>query len=189
MHFLLLVCLLLSPTLAAAGTPIVGFDQDFYSLAAVNVNGSVTSNQYVRAHETIDHWQRMLTFKEYAGTQNIKDVLSAYMESVKPLLAQKAKVFEKEDSQHAEEIIAILILSAPDKSHYEYVIHRLVADAKHPVRSMIFSQRMPHLEPIDSTEIDKKQNQWMMGLENVNPELYKTLPADAGKRSPSKQKN
>ncbi len=186
MHPLLLAWLFLFSTAAAAGTPIVGFDQDSYALAWANVKDNVISNEYVRAGETVDHWERMLTFKEYTGAQHIKDVLPGYMASVKPLLAQKAKVFEKEDSRHTEEITVVLALLAPDKSHYEYVVHRLVADAKRPVRSMIFSLRIPYSESLDLSQIEKNKNKWMTGLEEVNPELYKTLPGNLSKHSPAK---
>lgn len=174
--------------IAFAGTPTLGFDQEFYTLSRAEVRDNTTINDYLRDQDKNENWSRMLSFKRYDNTKKISEVLPAYMASIKPNLAQKAKVFEKEDSQHAEEILINFVTVASDRSHYEYVLQRFFSDPGQAVRSSAFRLRIPYEDNMDFSQFDKNRNKWINALEQVNPEFYKTLPTEANEPKKRKQR-
>lgn len=71
MRFATLLIFLLSPA-ALAAAPCVEFDKQEYCLKWASVDGTIT-NEYLRAGETVDAWARMITFKEFAGTNELNN--------------------------------------------------------------------------------------------------------------------
>ena len=161
---------------ALAGAPCLTFDAQEYCLSWASVDGATTSNEYLRSGETVDAWVRMVTVKDYAGTKELKDFIPGYMDSVRPYMAMKADVFGPNEKKHKDELLLLLLLLAPDKSHYEYVIHRVYVDEEGPVRSVIFSLRIPFAKQVSFNEVMKSRDGWMKELSGLEPQALTKLP-------------
>ena len=167
--------LLLLSMAASAAKPCMNFDGDSFCLAWASVNGATISNEYVREQESVEGWTRMITTKEYVGTKTIKDFLPGYMSSVKPYMAVKPTLLELNNTKHKEEVILVLILTAPDKSHHEYVIHRVFVNEGGPVHSVIFSFKLPWGEDAPLSDAKKYTDKWIKNLGELEPPSYKAM--------------
>lgn len=156
-------------------TPCVEFDKQEYCLKWSSADGS-TTNEYLRADETIDAWTRMITFKTYAGTKELKDVLPGYMQAVRPLLALKPEFLGPKVKKHKDEMILLLLLLAPDKSHYEYVVHRVYTDKGGPVKSAIFSLRIPFSHEVSFNEVMNNRGAWIKELGRLDLPAISRIP-------------
>jgi hypothetical protein len=165
---------------AHAATPCLTFDGEQYCLAWASVDGATTSNEYLRAGDTVEKWARMVTVKEYSGTKELKDFLPGYIKAVKPYLALKPEIFSAKGKTHEDEICLLLLLLAPDKSHYEYVVHRTYVDKGGPVRSVLFSLRIPFAKEVSFDDVMKSQGRWMSGLIELEPQAYPAVPTNEG---------
>lgn len=66
--------------------------------------------------------------------------------------------------KHKYEMMLLLLLLAPDKSHYEYVMHRVCTDEEGPVKSVIFSLRIPFSNEVSFIELMDNRGTWMTDL-------------------------
>ncbi len=156
-------------------TPCFEFDKQEYCLKWGSVDGTIT-NEYLRAGETVDAWVRMITFKEYAGTKELKDFLPNYMQAVRPLLALKPEILGPKVKKHKDEMMLLLLLLAPDKSHYEYVVHRVYTDEEGPVKSVIFSLRIPFSNEVLFNEVMDNRGTWMEELGRLELSAISKMP-------------
>lgn len=157
------------------GTPRVQFDKQEYYLKWASVD-TVTTNEYIRPGETIKTWTRMITFKEYAGTKELKDFLPNYMQAVSPLLALKPQFLHPKVKKHKDEMMLLLLLLAPDKSHYEHVVHRVYVDEGGPVQSLIFSLRIPFSSEVSFNEVMENRGKWMKELGELELSAFSAVP-------------
>lgn len=119
---------------------------------------SGTMKEYTRKGEGIKTWTRMITTHNYQGIKVIGEPISAYMTNVKPYLALKPEILKSNNSEMKEDLVLILVLLAPEKTHYEYVIARYIQNQELEIKSVIYSQKIPFKDNVDFSSIIKKQN-------------------------------
>jgi len=160
-----LLSILITKT-ALAATPLV-FDGDTYHQVREDVNDTLQTTEYLRTGESIDKWTKMLTVRQYPEASKIKQVFGIYLKSVIPMLALKPDIYGKKSS-HKKDVIAVMLLLSPDKSYYEYIIHRFISDDSYSVTSFFFSYKIPFKEELDASFIIENKNKWMIAISNLD---------------------
>lgn len=163
-----------SPCFAAPVS--IRFNGDTYFLVWAHKDGQVISNEYLRVGETVDKWNRMITVKQYTQSAALKDVLPSYLDYIQPMLALKPDFLVPNQKKHQDEVTMLLTLLAPDKSHYEYVVHHMYVDKDKPVMSVLFSLNIPYAKNVSFDVVMKSRNEWITEISGLEPPIYASVP-------------
>jgi hypothetical protein len=171
---MLLVIAILVP-LTAVGDEKIVFDENEYFLSWVDVKGNNVTNEYLIKGTTLEKWDTLLAVRLFKGKEiEIKEVLSQYMEQIKPLLAVKPDILKKEGTPVSEDVTLVLFLLSPDKTYYEYNLHRFVRDPS-GVKSYQFAQRLPFKEKLDVSKVMTNQAKRIEQLGKLNVSVLEKM--------------
>lgn len=162
MKWMLSVFIAVSTNLVFA-SECVSFIGDKYCKVWKNEKGDIETIEYLRKGQTLKSWDKMITVKKYSDKSALKLVLPGYVKSVNSMFAIKPEILTANDSIHDEEVYLLMLLLAPDKSHYEYVVNRFYRD-KNTVKSIFYSHKIPFKEKVNFTEVEKKKYTWLEQL-------------------------
>ncbi len=150
------------------------FDKQDYCEAWKKVEAGVSTVELVQKDESVSAWSKMITVRKYDNKKALKEVLPSYFKSVKPLFAMKPDILAPDDVATLEEVYLRMLLLAPDKSHYEYVVNRFYRDDENSVKSIFYSHRIPFSEEVDFTEVMEKRDNWLEQLRVSSIDTYIT---------------
>ncbi|PKI16307.1 hypothetical protein [Colwellia sp. 12G3] len=163
--------LLATSSCLAFASDCVKFTDEDYCNVWKNKDGDVKTIEFLRKDQSLESWDKMITAKLYSDKSALKQVLPGYVKSVKSMFAIKPEILSPPNSQHEEEVFILMVLLAPDKSHYEYVINRFYRDAN-TVSSVFYSHKLPFAKNVDFTDIMENKNSWLEQLQQIKIESY-----------------
>jgi hypothetical protein len=152
------------PQLAVASN-CIKFDEKEYCEVWKNKDGEMQTVEFLIDGQTVNAWTTMMTVREYDGKTALKEVLPDYVNSVKPMFALKPDFLQKDNSKSKEEVFLRMLLLAPDKSHYEYVVNRFYRDDEKSVKSIFYSHRIPFAKEVNFNEIMENRDNWLEQLQ------------------------
>jgi len=165
-HLILLFVVLLSQSVASEKC-LRHYGQVYCQVFSSERKG-VQTFEFLLRKESLESWTKMITIKKYKNKHFLKDVLPDYMNSVRSMFALKPELFSNPQSKYKENMMILLTLLAPDKSHYEYVVNHFYNSGDGPITSIFYSHRLPFAEKIDFTEVMKKNQFWMLSLAKID---------------------
>ncbi|MCE2573907.1 hypothetical protein [Motilimonas eburnea] len=142
-------------------------DKDFCEVWN-NKDDGVHTVELLAEGQSLESWSTMITVRKYKGKTALKEVLPGYVNSVKPMFALKPDILQSDTSKAKEEVYFRMLLLAPDKSHYEYVINRFYRDDDESVKSIFYSHRIPFAEQVNFNEIMENRDSWLEQLQSQN---------------------
>lgn len=146
----------------------IKFNDKDYCEVWTNTDGDVHTVELLAGGQSLESWSTMITVRKYQGKKALKEVLPGYVNSVKPLFAMKPDILQSDKSKAKEEVYFRMLLLAPDKSHYEYVINRFYRDDDESVKSIFYSHRIPFAEQVNFNEIMENRDNWLEQLQSQN---------------------
>ena len=152
----------------------IRFDSEYYrrswtnKISSYSRNKLVATTEFLRQGETYDSWTRMLTFIRYDNAKKAADVVNPYMDLVRPMLVTKPVVYSQPNTGFKEDILIKMSLLSPDNTYSEFILHRIVSNKVKPVRSIIFSLRMPVGQNVDYDRLLSNKGIWMEELGEMN---------------------
>lgn len=151
-----------------AGHVAVTYDGARYELAFVDLKGKTATNEYVPEGESLSHWTTLIGVRRFGSATEIKDVLPTYVASVKPMLATPMEVLGRKGIGATQDVMVVLLLTSPDKSYYEYNLHRFIKTSEGVVAYQ-FAQRIPRVGGhADFTPIIARQAERIKELNDMN---------------------
>lgn len=163
---------------------IMFFSQSLYASNCIKFGGKdycevwnkkdsdVLTVEFLSEEQSLASWSTMITVREYQGKSALKEVLPGYVNSVKPMFAMKPDVLQSNTSTAKEEVYFCMLLLAPDKSHYEYVVNRFYRDNDTSVKSVFYSHRIPFSEQVNFNEVMDNRADWLKQLQDKKVEEY-----------------
>ncbi len=155
----------------AEGKPVIIFADKEYQLAFVDTTSNTSTNEYVPVGQTVKQWNTLIAVRLFKGVQHMDRVIPAYLESIKPLLAVKPEIFERSGTDGTSDITLVLFLLAPDKTYFEYNLHRFVKTAE-GIKAYQYARKLPFQKQLDVSGILKEQPQLMDMLGACDIPLY-----------------
>lgn len=156
----LLALFLVAISFYSNAEPCISFsDETFCEAWSGNARG-FKSFEYLRKKESTQRWTKMLAFRSYEAKSDVEKVVSGFLNSIKSMAAIKPDILSPEESDYEDETIVLVLLIAPDKSYYEYIIHRFIKDSD-DIYSGFYSYRMPYAAKPNFNEIAKNRNAWI----------------------------
>lgn len=166
--YLVLICL---PNYVLAAD-CIKFDKQNYCKAWSNKTQAFEKIEFLRKSETVKAWNKMITITNYPERKNLKATMPGYFNSIKTFIAIKPEIISlKPESKNPDEAYVILLLLAPDKLHYEYVVNKFYTDVN-SVKSVFYSQKIPFAKKVDFTEIMKNRKPWIEQLQKISAKPY-----------------
>ena len=145
-RYLYVVALLVMLQPAAANAaPCIKLDSQSYCMAWSASDTWVSKREYLRAGETVNHWQNMVTIIRYKDLSSIRQVIPRYFATIRPYLGSDAhpQWVTPKHALHKEAMATRLVLSTPDNSESEYVVAYFFSNGQKPAYAIIFSQHIP----------------------------------------------
>ena len=167
--FIIALCLLPN---AAPAAPCIRFSGNRFCLAWVGGNKRVTLNEYVQPGETVRHWTKMITVRQYSKPLTFKEIAIPYIKARSSLFALKPQIFENSKSGHKRDVIVIMWLLAPDRSHYENIFARFVIDKNRPAKMIVFSVWVPYSARSNVSYEVQHADSWLAALGDFDPVEY-----------------
>ncbi len=171
MKQILLVTALLISQAVMAGECIT-FDERDYCEIWNNKAEDMHTIELLSKGQSLESWSSMITIRNYDGKSALKEVLPGYVKGVQPMFALEPDFLVNENSSNTEEVYLRMLLLAPDKSHYEYVINRFYRGDDNSVKSIFYSHRIPFAKEINYEEIMKNRDGWLEQLQHQSVEAY-----------------
>jgi len=142
--YLAIAFVMLQPSMAAASS-CVKLDGEQYCQAWSASDASVSKREFLRAGETVNRWQNMVTIIQYKDLSSIRQVIPRYLSVIRPYLGSDARPqwVTPKNPVHKEAMATRLVLSAPDNSESEYVVAYFFSDGRKPAYAIVFSQHIP----------------------------------------------
>jgi hypothetical protein len=144
---LLVALAALSPVRApAAGSgPCFQLDGQSYCYAWSTKDASMAKTEFLRAGESVNRWQNMVTILRYDEIHTLDGARTRYMAAVRPYLGPDANPqwVTSRHPVHAGEAATRLLLASLDGSDTEYVVVYFFSDPGKPAYAITFSQRVP----------------------------------------------
>jgi hypothetical protein len=160
-----------SPSISAA--PEQSVDSEKYVLSYIANDKAVTINEYIRNTDSLEHWTRMLTIRDYNGAKNIKDVLPSYVKQITNLKAVPIDVYVNNESQYKENAVLTTILLDPNGEYSEVVVHMFIVNPiSKTVRSAVISERVYGADRKTLQAAWARRISYMQALNTVNYEIY-----------------
>ncbi len=163
--------LIIASTNLAIASECVKFSENEYCKVWEKSDGDIKTIEFLRKDQSLESWNKMITVKHYSDKSALKQVLPSYVKSVKSMFALKPEVLAPDESVHDEEIYLRLLLLAPDKSHYEYVVNRFYRNDSE-VKSIFYSHKIPFSEKVDFTEVMESKNSWLEQLKTKQMDSF-----------------
>lgn len=131
--------------LPAASANCLALDGQSYCRAWSAKNAVMSKTEFVRAGESVDRWQNMVTIIRYGSAPTLKDAVARYMSTVRRWMGpnDKPNWIEPTHPLHDREAATRLVLSTPDLSDSEYVVTYVTWDRNKPAYVVVFSQHIP----------------------------------------------
>lgn len=170
----LFFCAILCVSQVAFADNCIEFDQKNYCEVWRNAQTSMQTVEFLSSGESLESWSTMITVRNYPGKTVLKDVIPEYINSVKPMFALKPDLLTPDDSANLEEVYFRMLLLAPNKSHYEYVINKFYRDDDSSVKSIFYSYRIPFSPTVDYDQVTQNRNSWMQQLQALSIDKYLT---------------
>jgi len=135
---------MLQPSVAAASS-CFKLDGESYCQAWSASDASVSKREFLRAGESVNRWQNMVTILQYKRLSSIRQAIPHYFSVIRPYLGNDARPqwIAPKNSVHKEAMATRLVLSTPDNSESEYVVAYFFSDGRKPAYAIIFSQHIP----------------------------------------------
>jgi hypothetical protein len=132
------------PLTAGAASPCVKLDRQSYCPVWSAQSSSMNKTEFVRAGESADHWQNMITILRHDNS-TLKDAVQRYMSVVRAYMGSGDHPVWIAPTRGPHEAAAAtrLVLQTPDGSEAEYVIVYFFSDPGKPVYEIAFSQHLP----------------------------------------------
>jgi len=165
-----LLILFISPLVYASEA--IEFDGEKYNVAWSKKVSGKKITEYLKKGETIKNWSSMITVNQYVNARKVKEVIVPYLNSVKPMLALKPDILRDTRGPDSN-ILIVLVLLAPDRSHYEFIVHRFVDGKGFSVASTFFSYYLPFEKNLDFTFVMKMKNRWITEISNLKIPRFK----------------
>lgn len=162
--------LLLSQT--ALANNCIEFDGKNYCEAWRSSLGDMQTVEFLSNGQSLESWSTMITVRKYPGKSALNQVIPDYIGSVRPMFALKPDVLQPDHSVHLEEVYFRMLLLAPNKSHYEYVINKFYRDDDSSVKSIFYSHRIPFSATVDYDEVTENRNNWTQQLQSQSIDEY-----------------
>jgi hypothetical protein len=164
---MLVAAILTLPSSVTAATSCFTLDNQVYCRAWSARNSSMNKSEFVRAGETVDRWQRMVTIIRYSDISTLKLAIPRYMASVRPYMQRDATPQWVVPKQmiHGEESATRLVLATADMSDSEYVVVYFFSDPGKPVYAIIFSQHLPL--PSGDIPTQAQYGKWLSDLRAI----------------------
>ncbi len=104
------------------------------------------------------------------GAHAVSDVLQPHLESLRDQRGIQPAIY----ARSPDDVIARLVLVAPDHSHIEFCLYRATVVADLGVRTYAFSKRLPIAANADVVDAKKKQSPWMTELAGFKSGVTRT---------------
>ena len=161
-----------------SGVPHITFEGHEYRLAYADVKGQTVTNEYLIDGESLSAWKTLIGVRHFRESKEVKDVLPPYLKQMQPHFAIKAEVVQKKDSSFPMDVALIMWLIAPDKSYYEYNLHRFV-QTPNGVMAYQFAERLPFSARLDVSATMKMQSARLAELFGLSAVTYESVESAA----------
>ena len=147
--------------------PCLQLEHQSYCLAWSAHDQHESKSEFLRAGETVTHWQNMVTITRYYDGPPLNRAIPEYMSIVRQYMGPSDRPIwiTPTHAMHAQEASTRLVLSTADQSDVEYVIVYFFSDPGKPTFSVILSQHVPLPPGQDSSMAEYKA--WLDGLRAV----------------------
>ncbi|HTA40066.1 MAG TPA: hypothetical protein VK760_13365 [Candidatus Acidoferrales bacterium] len=170
----LLICVAAVAALLPLGAradskPCLTLGGQSYCRAWSDKNSAMMKTEFLRAGETVDHWQNMVTVIRYNDVHTIKAAVANYMQVVSQYLAPDARPqwVTPKDANSNREVATRLVLSTPDGSDSEYVVAYFKSHPDTPSYAIAFSQHIPL--PSGKTPTMEQYGNWLKDMRAIDP--------------------
>ena len=127
--------------------------------------------------ENINNWTTLIGIRLYKDAKELKEVLPPYLASIKKFLVVKPQFFKNGTDKNIKDMTLFLILSPPDRSYYEYDLHRFITTSE-GVQAYQYAIRIPAKSHPDNKMFDKLLNQLMPELNKLNVVVHDSVPVE-----------
>jgi hypothetical protein len=152
----------------ASSGPCLKLGGQAYCRAWSDKNSSMMKTEFLRAGETVDHWQNMVTVIRYDDVHTIKAAVANYMQVVSQYLGPDAhpQWVTPKDGDADREVATRLVLSTADGSDSEYVVAYFKSGPDKPSYAIAFSQHIPL--PSGAPTMEQYSN-WLIDMRAIDP--------------------
>lgn len=144
------------------------FTGETYCPVWETTQGNMRHVEYLKAGDTVESWQEMVTVRRYGGDNEIKGVIDNYVAGVRPMISLPPEFYTKKETPHEEQFVLFLVLKAPDNSVVEVVTNSFYHEGDGVVWSVFHSYRMPYAQEIDFTDVMDQKGEWMDGVSGID---------------------
>ena len=160
----------LLPSVAAAGSSTCfTLGGESYCRAWSDKNAVMMKTEFLRAGETVDHWQNMVTVIRYDDVHTVKTAVANYMQVVSQYLGPDARPqwVTPKDGNPDREVATRLVLSTADGSDSEYVVVYFKSHPDTASYAIAFSQHIPL--PSGQTPTMAQYGNWLKDMRAIDP--------------------
>ena len=162
------LAVIFSPILVAE-TCLEHMSESYCKVWEKNDDG-VHTVEFLKKDESLKSWSEMITVRKYEKKKHLKEVLPGYIKSVQPMFALKPDILSKDGTGNEEDILILLTLLSPNKSHYEYVVNHFYHTGSGVVWSVFYTHKLPFAKEVNFNEILENRSAWISSVAKIKAE-------------------